>query len=109
MKGFCEGRAAPLGHVAVCAWLCFALAGCDAANKVLSSFDRPLNVSAPIETSPGNFSVSADDANASVANAAAIQAASSACASLGLRSQTIDSSASVVDGRHYFTLNFLCQ
>lgn len=86
-----------------------ALAGCGLPQKVLSAFDSPLNVGTPVQTSLGNFTVTADDASAAVANAAALQQATTTCQLLGARSRTIDTSASARNGRHFFTLNFQCQ
>lgn len=109
MKGFYDRVAARVARTGTAVSLCFALGACGVSNKITSAFEQPLNVSAPIQTSPGNFTVSADDASAAVANAAALQQASAACATFGLRSRTVDSSASVTAGRHYFILNFQCQ
>ena len=109
MREFAGRSIRRFGPIAIGAFICLALPGCGMTRKVMSVLDRPLNVSAPVQTSPGNFTVTADDASASVANAAALQAASVACATVGLRSRTVDTSSSVVDGRHSFTLNFQCQ
>ncbi len=95
MKGFSKRIALRVGSLA----LCLATAGCSA----------PLNVTAPLLTAPGNFTVTADDVNAAIANAAALQQASATCAALGFsQSQTVNSSATAMNGRHYFTLDFGC-
>ena len=104
-----EGVAARLCLTMAGLSLCVAMAGCALPGTIRSAFSRPLHIVPPIQTSPGNFTVSADDASAAVANAAALQQAAMACAALGLTSRTINSSASANDGRHYFTLNFQCQ
>lgn len=108
MKGIRDVCAARARLRVVAATLCLCLGGCGAANKVMSAFDRPLNVSPVTQTSLGNFTVTADDASGPVANAAAIQQAAAACAVLRLQSRTVDSASSFADGRHYFTLNFQC-
>jgi hypothetical protein len=109
MNGFRSPSALHLPQIAGAIWLCLALTGCGAARKVASAFDEPLNVTAPIQTSWGNFTVSADDASAAVANAAAVQQAAATCAAFGLQNRTVNSSASVSNGRHYFKLDFQCQ
>ncbi len=79
------------------------------SDKITSAFSAPLNVTAPLLTSPGNFTVTADDVNAAVANAAALQKASATCAERGFsQSPTLNSSATAMNGRHYFTLDFGC-
>jgi hypothetical protein len=109
MQSLRGGAAAPIGFSLAGLALCLVLAGCSMSQKVLSAFDSPLNVGAPIQTSPGNFTVIADDASAAVANEAALQQASVTCQSLGGRTRTTDTSASANNGRHFFTLNFQCQ
>jgi len=109
MKGFRSPTALRIGQMAGAVWLCIALAGCGAARKVASAFDPPPNVTEPIQTSLGNFTVSADDVSGAGANAAAVQQAAATCAAFQLRNRTVNSSASVSNGRHYFTLDFQCQ
>ncbi len=99
-------RVAALGGLTMAG---LALAGCGLPQKVLSAFDSPLNVGAPVQTSFGNFTVTADDASAAVANAAALQQATATCEALVARSRTIGTSVSANNGRHFFTLNFQCQ
>lgn len=109
MKRFRECVAAPVG-LTLAAWaLCGALAGCSLPRTVMSAFDSPLNVGAPVQTSPGNFTLTADDASADVANAAALQQAVNTCEALGGRNRTVDTSAYANNGRHFFTVNFQCQ
>lgn len=111
MLGFRLSRAAASSGLrfALLAPLCLAMAGCGVAGVVRSAFDRPLNISGPASTAPGSFTVTADDASAAVANAAAVQQAAATCASFGLQSRTVDSSSTFVDGRNFFTLDFQCQ
>jgi long-subunit fatty acid transport protein len=88
---------------------CAALAGCGLSRSVISAFDAPLNVGAALQTSMNNFSLTADDANASVANAAALQQAAATCARLGLTNLTKNTSSANSEGRNYFTIDFQCQ
>jgi len=109
MKRFRECVAAPIG-LTMAAWaFCAALAGCSLPRTVMSAFDSPLNVGAPVQTSPGNFTLTADDASAEVANAAALQQSVTTCQALGGMNRTVDTSAYANNGRHFFTVNFQCQ
>jgi len=105
MKRLRDGVAAPMGL----AMAGLALAGCSLPRTALSAFDSPLNVGTPVQTSPGNFTVTADDASAALANAAALQQAVITCQILGGASRTIDTSSAANNGRHFFTVNFQCQ
>ena len=86
-----------------------ALAGCSLPKKVMSAFDSPLNLGTPVQTSPGYFTVTADDASAAVANEAALRQAATTCEVLGGKSRTVDTSSTANNGRHFFTVNFQCQ
>ncbi len=93
----------------LCATLGATLAGCGVPATILSAFDAPLNPGTPIQTSPGNFTLTADDVAAPVANAAAVQQVAATCAVFGLNGRVVDTSSVSRDGRTYFTINFQCQ
>ncbi len=88
---------------------CAALAGCGLPATLRSAFDQPLNVGAAVQTSPGNFTLTADDVSAPVANGAALQQAAATCSNMGLTTRTTSTSSSSNAGRNYFTINFQCQ
>ena len=104
-----SGRTMRITKVITGLALCVALAWCGLPATITAAFDAPLNPGTPIQTSPGNYSVTADDANPSVANAAAVQQVATTCAAMGLSGRVVNTSAASTDGRSYFTVNFQCQ
>ena len=93
----------------MCLTLGASLAGCGLPETVKSAFDAPLNRGVPMQTSPGNFTVTADDAVPEVANAAAVQQVAATCALYGLNGSAMDTSSISRDGRSFFTIHFQCR
>jgi hypothetical protein len=89
--------------------ICLALASCGLTSTIKAVFDAPLNVGQALLTSPNNYSVTADDADTTIANAAAILKAASTCANMGQTSKTTNTTTSNTNGRNYFTIDFQCQ